>query len=47
MHLKKNFISTDESTLMEEAGFFVVPVIGDISNFKVTSPEDWKRLKEI
>ena len=32
---------------MEEAGFLVVPVVGDISNFKVTSPEDWERLNEV
>ena len=40
----KKIIGTDESSLMEEAGFLVVPVVGDISNFKVTSPEDWERL---
>ena len=45
--LDKKIIGTDESSLMEEAGFFVVPVVGDISNFKVTSPEDWERLKKV
>jgi len=44
--LNKKIIGTDESSLMEEAGFFVVPVDGDISNFKVTSPEDWERLNK-
>ena len=34
---------TDESQLMEEAGFLVLPVLGRSSNFKVTSRADWAR----
>jgi len=45
--LKKNIISTDESSLMEEAGFLIVPVVGDVLNFKITSFEDWEMLKRL
>lgn len=34
---------TDESTLMEKAGFSVIPIEGSLSNFKITKLEDWVR----
>ena len=45
--LNKKITGTDESSLMEEAGFSIVPVVGETSNFKVTFSIDWERLNEV
>lgn len=37
---EKNIIATDESMLVEEAGFTVSTVLGSYENLKVTTPED-------
>ena len=42
---EKGLSATDESTLMEDAGFSIVPVPGSSSNFKVTTPKDWKQAR--
>ena len=38
---------TDESTLMEIAGFSVKVINGDINNFKITNNLDWEIFKII
>ncbi|QQR79278.1 MAG: 2-C-methyl-D-erythritol 4-phosphate cytidylyltransferase [Deltaproteobacteria bacterium] len=37
---KENFLGTDESMLVEKAGFPVKIVMGSAYNFKITTPED-------
>lgn len=37
---KENFLGTDESMLVEKAGFKVKVVLGSPYNFKITTPED-------
>ena len=39
----KSLTATDESYLMEEMGFSVALVQGEINNFKITTMDDWKR----
>jgi len=42
-NLDKTDILTDESVLMEKMGYEISLVLGDVENFKITTPEDWKR----
>jgi len=44
---KKNMEVTDESSMMESLGYKVSVVLGDYSNFKITSREDWERAENI
>ncbi len=37
---KENFISSDDSALLERYGYVVVSIAGDYRNIKVTTPED-------
>ena len=41
----KGLSVTDESALMEDAGFSVALVPGGNSNFKVTTPQDWEHAR--
>jgi 2-C-methyl-D-erythritol 4-phosphate cytidylyltransferase len=45
--LAKGLSATDESMLMEEAGFSVTPVYGSSLNFKVTAPQDWEQARRL
>ena len=42
---EKGLSVTDESALMEDAGFSVALVPGGSSNFKVTAPQDWEHAR--
>ena len=42
---EKGLSVTDESALMEDAGFSVALVPGGSSNFKVTAPQDWEQAR--
>ena len=41
----KGLLVTDESALMEDAGFSIALVPGGNSNFKVTTPQDWEHAR--
>ena len=43
--LKEEFLSTDDSALLERYGFTVVSIPGDYRNVKVTTPEDLEVVK--
>jgi 2-C-methyl-D-erythritol 4-phosphate cytidylyltransferase len=45
--LREGFEATDDAMLVEAAGYRVAAVDGEISNFKITTPEDLRRAEQI
>jgi len=39
-------VATDDATLLEAIGSLVVVLEGEVSNFKITTPEDLARAEE-
>ncbi len=43
--LKENFLGTDDASLLERCGYKVCTCAGEITNIKITYPEDWEIAK--